>query len=422
MSQESSTGITDFLVGVAKRICDVIGIDATLRLVSECGGTTFRLPAVRLDGNDDFERLAEIVGRPEAHRICNAYANKKCLYVPRLDSAFRHAQFHEIKIRFRELRNSVGAKSAVSTICEELRISERSIWRIISRPDSQSGAQHGSGSKNRCDLAELDKDLDALMPEQATQLCAVLGRDVTLQLLNEFGGQQIEFPKDMANAKMPVLLRVLSSIGPDNFEKLCISFGGELLYLPMLHDALLKMRDRTIQRDFDKLSASHTANETVGILARRHKLSDRHIWRILKKTNEVVVRAKGATSQTPRARLNRSKGTLERDLAIATFFDAVSAHMTVARAVDAITVKFCISERTAYRILAQEGRGISRAEKSRRPVVGVSHPFPRVTERVETIDAKHTGMASSAKQPRSAQDPQAESVKSAPEALACFGV
>ena len=71
-------------------------------------------------------------------------------------------------------------------------------------------------------------------------------------------------------------------------ETITRHYGGEVLYIPRCHAALLAARDRAIHARFDAaVRAGASANQTVAELAREHHLSDRRIWDILKVVPEV---------------------------------------------------------------------------------------------------------------------------------------
>ncbi|HDR9035972.1 TPA: hypothetical protein QDB40_006735 [Burkholderia vietnamiensis] len=356
MNRISAADATEIFDGVSKKFCELIGIDSTLQLIYECGGTTLSIPKVRRDGNDVFERLSEVVGRNEAIRLCEQFgSNGGRTYIPRLSSAMKYARAHQIRERFRELRKHGGASAAVRVLSVETRMTNRNVWRILSMLDAvDSGTPCLVANSKEKPPSSIDGDLYAVMPEQARHLCSVLGPESAIQLLNEFGGQIIHIPKKATNFTSPTLARIAVTFGESVIDMLAKEFGGEHLYLPMLTDAIRKMRDRTICRDFERMLRSRTANEAVATLARRHKISDRQVWRILKKPLDATARRETKRVSKSFASERRSPTVTQRDAAIVAFYESMSSRATLARIVDVIVEKYCVSERTAYRILARE--------------------------------------------------------------------
>ena len=78
--------------------------------------------------------------------------------------------------------------------------------------------------------------------------------------------------------------RLAEIIGKDIATALCREYAGVSLYIPNCRAAVMDARDAEIIAVRDKLAKSGvTEREIVERLARRYRLSDRQVWRILKK-------------------------------------------------------------------------------------------------------------------------------------------
>jgi Mor family transcriptional regulator len=70
-------------------------------------------------------------------------------------------------------------------------------------------------------------------------------------------------------------------------------FGGTSIYIPRCNALVNRLRQRNIIKDFShstRRGSSSTA--AVANLARRHGISDRRVWQILKKENSVPPHAR----------------------------------------------------------------------------------------------------------------------------------
>ncbi len=129
----------------------------------------------------------------------------------------------------------------------------------------------------------MSNDTLADLPETARDLAALIGLPTTLKLVRQLGGTTIPVAKGrtrLGAARREMLAEV---VGDEATDTLTRHYGGEVLYIPRCHAALLAARDRAIHTRFDaSIRAGASANQTVAELARTHRLSDRRIWDILK--------------------------------------------------------------------------------------------------------------------------------------------
>ena len=110
------------------------------------------------------------------------------------------------------------------------------------------------------------------------------------RLLHAFGGQSIRVPRILPKSKSHVLRKCL---GVACLRKLMAVFGGTSIYVPRCTALVNLLRQRNIIKDFShttRRGSSSTA--AVANLARRHGISDRRVWQILKKENSVPPHAR----------------------------------------------------------------------------------------------------------------------------------
>ena len=76
-------------------------------------------------------------------------------------------------------------------------------------------------------------------------------------------------------------------------RKLMAAFGGTSIYVPRCSALMTRMRHHDIIKDFSR-STAHGSSSTsaVSTLARRHGISDRRVWQILKKDSSVPSQAR----------------------------------------------------------------------------------------------------------------------------------
>ena len=113
-------------------IIDLIGLDATTRLVEHLGGTSFDMPR----GSRDSRRLRilqEILGADQISALLEIYGGAQ-LYIPRCDAALRALR----NARFRaEVQGAVAAgnsqKMAVQLLAPKYGFSERRAYDILKK-------------------------------------------------------------------------------------------------------------------------------------------------------------------------------------------------------------------------------------------------------------------------------------------------
>ena len=110
------------------------------------------------------------------------------------------------------------------------------------------------------------------------------------RLLHAFGGQSIRVPRSMPKDKGH---RLRKNLGVACLRKLMAIFGGTSIYVPRCTALMNRLRQRNIIKDFShRTRRGSSSTAAVANLARRHGISDRRVWQILKKENSVPPHAR----------------------------------------------------------------------------------------------------------------------------------
>ncbi len=131
------------------------------------------------------------------------------------------------------------------------------------------------------------RSFEHCLPEAAKLIYALLGDSQTLlALLKAFGGHTLRIPGRWPprgrkrNCQDHELCSVLS---PEQMLKFVEHFAGTDVYIPKCTKYLCEVRNASIVQYFCKVTRQGTSSgDAVQALAKRHYLSDRRIWGILK--------------------------------------------------------------------------------------------------------------------------------------------
>lgn len=106
------------------------------------------------------------------------------------------------------------------------------------------------------------------------QIAAAIGDEGTLRLVSAFGGRSI----------CPSYACLESVIGADAARRLASELGRCEVYIPLGRWADIQERNAHLIASFDAMTkAGKSARQTVAVLASEFDLSDRGVWRILKR-------------------------------------------------------------------------------------------------------------------------------------------
>jgi Mor family transcriptional regulator len=128
-------------------------------------------------------------------------------------------------------------------------------------------------------------DVEHLLPEAIQTMVRLIGLPSSVKLVEQLGGTT--FPVSLRKSRMgEIRYEALSEVvGTDAADAITKHFGGDCLYIPRCVTALREIMHRSIRRDFDQMTHEHSAIHAVAQLAVRYRMSDRHIWRVLKQSD-----------------------------------------------------------------------------------------------------------------------------------------
>lgn len=121
-----------------------------------------------------------------------------------------------------------------------------------------------------------------LLPDTIRTVAQLIGLPLTLRLVETLGGTTFPVSKNktrMGQIRFEALAEV---VGVEAADALTRHFGGDMLSIAKCDVALRELRDRQIREEFDLITDEHPALYAVVQLARKNRITDRQIWRILK--------------------------------------------------------------------------------------------------------------------------------------------
>lgn len=126
------------------------------------------------------------------------------------------------------------------------------------------------------------------LPATAQRLIEAIGLPATLALVKHFGGRTIMPPMGIQPAGVIRRAELEEAIGAEAAGRLAEAFR-EPVSIPLC-TAALRAVDREALRDaFDDLTGRQawSARAAVSHLARQHRTTERHVWRVLKLAPDV---------------------------------------------------------------------------------------------------------------------------------------
>lgn len=120
------------------------------------------------------------------------------------------------------------------------------------------------------------------------ELIELIGLPATLELVRAKGGTSFVVPLGITRRGQEQREKLVQIVGREQATRLIGRYGGTTLYVPSCRQAFVDTRNGNINRERDELSRKGLSERAlVAVLALRHGLSDRQIWRILKKSGPV---------------------------------------------------------------------------------------------------------------------------------------
>lgn len=133
-----------------------------------------------------------------------------------------------------------------------------------------------------------------LLPESVLSIITVIGLTETLELVRNLKGTTYPLREGRTRNSEARLAYLEEIIGGQALEKLVIAMAPCDLFIPRCERAIMELRDRMIRRQFEEqLAAGAPAYEAANDLALAYNMTDRQIWRIVKKIDRDTVRQDG---------------------------------------------------------------------------------------------------------------------------------
>lgn len=138
------------------------------------------------------------------------------------------------------------------------------------------------------------------------ELVELIGLPAAIELIRAKGGTSFSVPLGITLRGQEQREKLVQIIGREQATKLIGRYGGTTLYIPTCRQAFVDTRDRNINLERDELAREGLSERAlVSVLAVRHGLSDRQIWRILKKSGPVRPGYGGLRRRAPHIPLQR---------------------------------------------------------------------------------------------------------------------
>lgn len=123
-----------------------------------------------------------------------------------------------------------------------------------------------------------------LLPQQIKDIADAIGLAATQRLVEQLGGTTWPVAKGVRRLGVIRHEALKEVVGEDAANIMSVRWGNVPLYIAKCDAPLRCLRDLEIHRQFDQAAREGvSANTVVNEMARSYKLSDRQIWKILKR-------------------------------------------------------------------------------------------------------------------------------------------
>ncbi|PXX79258.1 Mor transcription activator family protein [Rivihabitans pingtungensis] len=143
MTPQHLTQVQHLLPASAQTLAELIGLPATLKLVSELGGRTWSFVKHQRNPREEGDALAQIVGEREAELLTHHFAGDADVHIPLCKAALRELRDREIRARFDEMtmEHHYSARQAVAELAGCYGIASRHVWRLLKQADKEPGTR-----------------------------------------------------------------------------------------------------------------------------------------------------------------------------------------------------------------------------------------------------------------------------------------
>ncbi len=131
-------------------------------------------------------------------------------------------------------------------------------------------------------------DIAHLLPESFIALMTVGEAGAAFTLLQHYAGTHIPIGKNKTKAGKMLHAALTEVLEESIVNKIETAYASQRkLWIPKCDAALRELRDRYIRQQFDEMTQTMSATLAVSNLVYQHKMTDRHIWRILKEPDRL---------------------------------------------------------------------------------------------------------------------------------------
>ncbi|GHD63791.1 Mor transcription activator family protein [Jeongeupia chitinilytica] len=130
-------------------------------------------------------------------------------------------------------------------------------------------------------------DFEHLLPELAQLIARLIGLPKALKLIEAWGGTTFPVSKNKRRDGQIRFEALSEVVGVEAAKILTGHFGGEVLSIPRCAVALREVRDRMMRAEFDQSTRIQPAVHAVNQLARKYQMTERNVWLVLKKADQV---------------------------------------------------------------------------------------------------------------------------------------
>lgn len=135
MNDVGSSVASEFLPESAQTLIAVIGYSATLRLVTELGGTTLHARTNERSGRDGgvYALLDGVLSDSEIEALMR-HVGGAPFYIPRCDGAVRKMRNARFIEEIHRVKASLGSyRKAMAALCPKYGFSDRYGWKLLSQ-------------------------------------------------------------------------------------------------------------------------------------------------------------------------------------------------------------------------------------------------------------------------------------------------
>lgn len=124
--------------------------------------------------------------------------------------------------------------------------------------------------------------VEAALPRVGKELVAMIGLSAFLSLVEQFGGQEVAFPKSATGQASALYARLVETVGHDNYQAMLFNLGHmEKFAVPMCVRAEWVLRNREIIKEYEKLLKTMSCPKAINTLVSRYRVTSRTLEKIV---------------------------------------------------------------------------------------------------------------------------------------------